>query len=593
MIELLKAEAEDFLPYKYLSLNLENQGLVCLVGEQDGVSALSSNSSGKTSLLSAITYPIWGKLLRDTTEVSDVIRRGAKSCRSYLEGRIDGSPFSIERTRTSRTQEIKCTFGGNSRKGDVQAEINSAFRPFNLAQNTIFLGRNKALEFLNAMDSERRAILGDLLKVGSYRKAQERIKEDIKSLIAMKEELLNAISIKELTFDSKLQELFHAVSISRARNDEEMRLIEARMKWIEEHRPVLLSTGLQATEAAEEAMKQEANRKKSIDGALSAQRGEDLRMSGLQSDLVHAVNHLKLVEMDSCPTCAQPMLSTDEEKDSIRQEIEAIKNGIAASTELSYRRRNIIASLEQQRESFRAEANRQISIKQAAEKEYFQLTNELAVLSNRLAELKSAPIPAEIDPYKHKGMFVGLQAEINNLKIQVEKIDAYLPYMEFWADGFGPKGIQASIINHSLPLINQQANTFLGELTDHEYEVEIRPTIKDDLTFHVMEQGDPTYLKNCSEGAKGRIVISLFFALSFTQHLISGSGWNCRFLDEIADVIDAVGVERVIQLLKGMVNQGVSTIVVTSHRSEVGGYPYFDKIWKVKKSNKISELIAS
>ena len=61
MVRFKKVEMENFTAIKEAKLDLENQGLVLIEGVNKSNDSFDSNGSAKSSLLSSITYALYGK----------------------------------------------------------------------------------------------------------------------------------------------------------------------------------------------------------------------------------------------------------------------------------------------------------------------------------------------------------------------------------------------------------------------------------------------------------------------------------------------------------------------------------------------------
>ena len=71
MIKFKKVKMHNFLAFTDAELPLDRQGLVLIEGENLSSDAYDSNGSGKSSLLSSITYAIYGKTV--TNESGDEV----------------------------------------------------------------------------------------------------------------------------------------------------------------------------------------------------------------------------------------------------------------------------------------------------------------------------------------------------------------------------------------------------------------------------------------------------------------------------------------------------------------------------------------
>ena len=67
MFKFKKIKAKNFLSYKDLELDLDKRGLILVEGKNLTNSAFLSNGSAKSSLLSTVTYALYGKTEKGQT----------------------------------------------------------------------------------------------------------------------------------------------------------------------------------------------------------------------------------------------------------------------------------------------------------------------------------------------------------------------------------------------------------------------------------------------------------------------------------------------------------------------------------------------
>ena len=75
------------------------------------------------------------------------------------------------------------------------------------------------------------------------------------------------------------------------------------------------------------------------------------------------------------------------------------------------------------------------------------------------------------------------------------------------------------------------------------------------------------------------------------QSILTGVSWNVRFIDELFDGLDDLGVQRVMQLLGDTTD--VTTTICSSHRSSLKELDGWDKHWKVVSSGNKSKLLVA
>ncbi|MEM7757509.1 MAG: exonuclease subunit SbcC, partial [Cyanobacteria bacterium P01_A01_bin.40] len=176
----LQLTLKNFLSYRDATLNFKGLHTACICG---------ANGAGKSSLLEAITWVVWGKS-RAATE-DDVINGGAKNVRVDFDFSCNGQTYRVIRSRTrgrSSSLEFQVeTKAGNFRsitaKGlrATQESIVSCLKlDYDTFTNSAYLRQGRADEFMLRRPSERKQILADLLKLDRYEQLSGKAKDTAK-----------------------------------------------------------------------------------------------------------------------------------------------------------------------------------------------------------------------------------------------------------------------------------------------------------------------------------------------------------------------------------------------------------------------------
>ena len=195
----LQLTLKNFLSYRDASLNFRGLHTACICG---------ANGAGKSSLLEAITWAVWGKS-RVATE-DDIINGGAKSVRVDFDFNCNGQTYRVIRSRTrgrssSLEFQVKNKAGGFrsiTAKGvrATQEEIISCLKlDYDTFTNSAYLRQGRADEFMLRRPSERKQILADLLKLDRYEKLSGKAKDtarEYKGKIEQLEQNLEPIALE-------------------------------------------------------------------------------------------------------------------------------------------------------------------------------------------------------------------------------------------------------------------------------------------------------------------------------------------------------------------------------------------------------------
>jgi DNA repair protein SbcC/Rad50 len=179
---------KNFLSYRDATLDFRGLHTACICG---------SNGAGKSSLLEAITWAIWGQSRAGVED--DVIHSGAKEVRVDFTFQNNQQIYRVIRTRPR----------GGTGVLEFQVETPSGFRAltgkgvratqdvilehikldYETFINSAYLRQGRADEFMLKRPNERKEILAELLKLNQYDELEERAKESSRQFKAKVEEL--------------------------------------------------------------------------------------------------------------------------------------------------------------------------------------------------------------------------------------------------------------------------------------------------------------------------------------------------------------------------------------------------------------------
>lgn len=179
---------KNFLSYRDATLDFGGLHTACICG---------SNGAGKSSLLEAITWAIWGESRAGVED--DVIHSGAKEVRVDFTFQSNQQIYRVIRTRPR----------GGTGVLEFQVETPSGFRAltgkgvratqdvilehikldYETFINSAYLRQGRADEFMLKRPNERKEILAELLKLNQYDELEERAKESSRQFKAKVEEL--------------------------------------------------------------------------------------------------------------------------------------------------------------------------------------------------------------------------------------------------------------------------------------------------------------------------------------------------------------------------------------------------------------------
>jgi len=172
----LQLTLKNFLSYRSATLDFRGLHTACICG---------ANGAGKSSLLEAITWVVWGQS-RAASE-DDVIFAGAKDVRVDFIFETNQQTHRIIRTRQRGQSsslefqvELPTGFKSLTEKGvraTQQLILDQLKLDYDTFINSAYLRQGRADEFMLRRPHERKQILADLLKLDQYEVLAERAKD--------------------------------------------------------------------------------------------------------------------------------------------------------------------------------------------------------------------------------------------------------------------------------------------------------------------------------------------------------------------------------------------------------------------------------
>ena len=157
---------ENFLSMENVTIDFEKfSQLVLVEGKNKDTKPTSSNGAGKSSVIEALVFALFGKTIRKTTEKSLTNLHTTGKCKVTLTVNND---IVIERTK--RPSKLVVTVGGkNETRDNVMATQKYLERTLNINPQiflaSIVFGQGIKTDFLTASADEKRAIIQKVPRV--------------------------------------------------------------------------------------------------------------------------------------------------------------------------------------------------------------------------------------------------------------------------------------------------------------------------------------------------------------------------------------------------------------------------------------------
>ncbi|CAN1211439.1 SMC family ATPase [Tumidithrix helvetica PCC 7403] len=171
-----KLRIKNFLSYQQLTLDFSGLHTACICG---------ANGSGKSSLLEAIAWAIWGESRAETED--DIIHIGTKETQVDFVFTSSGETYRVIRTRARGSASVlefqiksEGQFKSLTERGlraTQQVVLSHLKMDYDTFINSAYLRQGRADEFMLKRPSDRKQILAEMLCLSQYDYLAERAKD--------------------------------------------------------------------------------------------------------------------------------------------------------------------------------------------------------------------------------------------------------------------------------------------------------------------------------------------------------------------------------------------------------------------------------
>ena len=561
---------------------------------------IGTNGMGKSSIPLIIEEVLYNKNSKGIKKADIPNRYVNKGYNISLSFEKDGNEYNIVVDRKTNIkvklekngEDISSHTATNTYKS-LQEVLGIDFKTFS---QLVYQNTNASLQFLTATDTNRKKFLIDLLHLDAYVNLfevfKEASKESSNTLIAVSSEIATVdkwLSNNKLESTNILPLL--DLEINTEEDEKSFRSLSVELNNISEKNKKILQNNkykeLLKRIDIEKIQNSNLPEKESYD-SYQKELGEIAGKITTATQMLIKLNKLE----DICPTCEQKvdsefkqdLINTEKDnlshydyrKDINEDMIRQIKRNNAARDGLN-------RAQKEWEDLYRSIDNSLPSeiLNQA------QLQEDIDSISNRLSEAKKelkkiaeeneritrANTRIEIIQAQTDGFIEKLNSAQEVLDTQ-RSLDSNL---EILKKAFSTNGLLAYKIENLVKELEELANTYLAELSDGRFTLEFVVS-NDKLNVQITDNENIVDILALSSGELARVNTATLIAIRKLMSSISKSRINILFLDEVINVLDDSGREKLVEVL---LEEDLNTYVV----SHGWTHPLLEKIEVVKRGN--------
>jgi len=543
------------------ALRMDQHGLTLVLGNNldlggDG----ARNGVGKTTMVNALSYAIYGSALTNIRKENLINKTNSKSMLVTVEFEKNGNKYKIERGRKPNLLRFLVDdhevneAGTDEGAGENRVTQEAIERVIGMSAEMFkhLVALNTYTQpFLSLKSGEQRDIIEELLGItqlsekaeilrDQIKNSKEKIRDEDARIKALQESnqrvqtSIDDLERRSRTWASKKRD--DITTFTAAINELENTDIEAEL---EAHRSL-------ATYKENESRLKLANKELAVHQSNLKKLTEALSLA--QSNLESIVDH-------QCPSCGQEVHDATHDSMISKAEdaLELIEKSLAEEQALL---------------DVANETVKEIGLLGNRPTTKYMNVEDAAAHKNNLENIRRQldAKAQEEDPYQEQIEAMKRTALAEVSWDEINTISKLLEHQEFLLKLLTSKDsfVRKRIIEQNLAYLNHRLSYYLDKL-----QLPHTVSFRSDLEVDISQLGQTFDFDNLSRGERNRLILALSWSFrdvyeSFTEPM------NLMFIDELVDSgMDSVGIEHSMAVLKSMGREMNRNIFLISHRDEL------------------------
>ena len=563
MLKIKNVSAKNFMSVgnNTQAVNFDNCQLTLVLGHNldmggDG----SRNGTGKTTIINALSYALYGDALTNIKKDNLINKTNGKGMITTVEFEIQGKHYRIERGR--RPNILRLMIDGedtlnDEQQGDsreTQKEIERIIGFPHLMFKHLIALNTYTEPFLSMKANDQKDMIEQLLGITELSQKAEILKERQKfTRDSIKEEeiTINAINKSNERIEKNIQEIESRGRAWQKNKDDKITDLGTKIVDMEK---LDIDTELVNHKSLAELKEQKANK-------LTLDTEHDRLQTSLSRSaktLENLVKDLESAKAGICPACEQTTSHLDTHEAYTKEVEEKIEAETVYYSDLEERDRVLTTAIAEFTDLPENPVTAYGDLEQA-----LQHKHNLDTMHTQLEEKASEdnPYTDQIEGLKTTGL-QEVSFEIMNELTHLQDHQDFLYKLLTSKDSF----IRKKIIDQNIAYLNHRLSYYLDKLgLPHEVK------FASDLNVEITEYGRDLDFDNLSRGERNRLILGLSWAFRDMYESLNRP-MNLMCIDELVDSgMDSMGVENALAVLKKMHREQGKNIMLISHKEELVG----------------------
>ena len=569
MIKFHKVRYKNFLSTgdSFTEIDLARKPTTLIIG---------SNGSGKSTVLDALTFGLFGKAFRKIPKTALINSINKKKTVVEVEFSIGRNQYKVMRAIKPNKFEIYLNgslIHQDANVRDYQAILEQQILKLNYKTFTqvVVLGSSSFTPFMQLVTIERRNIIEDILDIQIFSVMNDALKSRYTTLRHELNEIKTNLKIGEGKIKSQEE------TMKRLEENREGQIAKLKNDIVKSDEQEAIYEG--SIDVFTRMLEQQNDLKSDEDDVREKLQQTLTDERQFEADRKKFLKELKFYENnDECPTCKQDIES--EHKEHICTDTS--KNLEEIDQKLSEREQQVqeinkrlleIRDINQEISRIQTEIQKEQSHIIAGQKYREKLNKQLSDLE---AEEHTEEDKEKLEKYrKAYSQLEGMEEELIDKRHYYDLAEILLR----------DSGIKTKIIRQYLPIMNKLINKYLASMEffvqfelDEEFNEQIKSRYRDTFTY-----------SSFSEGEKMRIDLALLFTWRAIAKLKNSVNTNLLILDEVFDSsLDEGGTDEFLKILNTLGND-TNTFII-SHKGDSMNEK-FNNIIEFEKAQNFSRVV--
>ena len=533
---------------------------------------VGSNGAGKSTMLDALCFGLFGKAFRKINKpqlVNSINEKGLKVEVTFSIGKDDYRVFRGIKPNVFELYKNNKLIDQDAATKDTQKYLEQSVLKLNFKSFTqvVILGSSTFVPFMQLPAAHRREVIEDLLDINIFSNMNGLLKDRIRTAQSQSKDCQHMLQLSEEKVSSQVKLIESLQEVNDSRQEE-------KRKRHAENCEKMTGLVAQRLEKKAEVEKLEATVVKPEEQRKFVQKMRQ-EQADKKSELKIITKDLKFFkEHNVCPTCEQD-IDADFKKDKVGT---MTKVGKVLTKEISQFADDI------------EEAMKVITEMDDNCAKLYELRSDYTALDREIVriEFENLQILDDITKLKDRP---NIQDQENTLKVLQEQheqtqsdcasVSQRLDEFQVVGSLLKDSGIKSQIIKKYIPIFNQLINKYLQSMDffvnftlDEEFNEVIKSRFRDEFSY-----------ASFSEGEKQKIDLALLFTWREVARMKNSVSTNLLILDEVFDSsLDASATGELLSILRGLGKE--TNLFVISHKGDI----LVDKFLRTLRFEKVNDF---